>query len=336
MRIQLVGLGHVGQNLVELIDEKKQLLKSKGLSLRIVSVSDSGGTAIEERGLNPSELLRYKKLGWKGYRKYVKSYSALNAVRKIESDVTVELTPSTLSGEPGLSNIKAALTARKNVVTANKGPLVVAYRELMKTAKQNGVKLLYEATVGAHVPVFCLTESCFRVDELQSVKGILNATTNFVIGEMQKGKSFRKAIGEAIEKGWAEKNYSDDVDGIDAARKLVIMANALFGEDVRLEDMKIEGIRHIGPLVKDACRRNKKVKLVCEITRDKGKLAMSVSPQQVAPDDPLATVNQGNMAIRFEFKTSKEIFVSAQFQGPKQTAYAVLNDIMRTNTRAAC
>jgi homoserine dehydrogenase len=336
MRIQLVGLGHVGQNLIELIDEKKELLKSKGLDLHIVSVSDSKGSAIDKRGLILSQVLRYKKFGWEGFGKYVEGYTALDAIRKIESDVIVELTPSTFDGEPGLSNIKAALAAKKNIVTANKGPLVVAYRELMKTTMENGVKLLCEATVGAHVPVFCLVDSCFKVDELQSVKGILNATTNFVIGEMQRGKGFQEAIDEAVRAGWAETDYADDVDGIDAARKLVIMADALFGEDARLEDVKIEGIRHVEALVKAARKENRKVKLICEIIRNKDKLEMTVSPQQVPLDDALATVNEGNMAIKFGFKTSKEIFVSAQFLGPKQTAYAVLNDIVRTNTKPIC
>lgn len=336
MRIQVVGLGHVGQSLIELIDEKKELMKSLGLSLHIVSVSDSKGTAMDKRGLSLSEVLKYKKFGWKGFGKYAEGYSVLDATRKIESDVLVELTPSTLNGEPGLSNIKAALAAKKNVVTANKGPLVVAYRELMKTAKENGVKLLYEATVGAHVPVFCLVESCFKVDELQSVRGVLNATTNFVIGEMERGKGFQEAIGEAVRAGWAETNYSDDVDGIDSARKLVIMANALFGEGARLRDVKVEGIRHVETMVKAARKENRKVKLICEMTRNKGKLEMTVSPKQVPLDDPLATVKEGNMAIKFAFKTSKEIFVSAQFLGPKQTACAVLNDIVRTNTRPSC
>jgi homoserine dehydrogenase len=336
MRIQLAGLGHVGQSLLELIDEKTELLKSLGLDLNIVSVSDSKGTAVDERGLSPSELLTYKTVAWRGFGKYMEGYSVLDAIRKIESDVVVELTPSTLNGEPGFSNIKAALAAKKNVVTANKGPLVVAYRELIIMAKENGVKLLHEATVGAHVPVFCLIESCFKADELQSVRGILNATTNFVIGEMQRGKGFQEAIDAAVKAGWAETNYSDDVDGIDAARKLVIMANALFGEDARLKDVKIEGIRHIEPLVREACKQNRKVKLICDITRNHGKLEMTVSPQQVPSDDALATVNEGNMAIKFAFKTSKEIFVSAQFFGPKQTAYAVLNDIIRTNTKPSC
>lgn len=336
MRIQLIGLGHVGQSLIELIDEKRELLKSQRVRLSIVSASDSEGTAVDKRGLSPSELLRFKKLGWKGFGKYTEGYSALDAVKKIESDLMVELTPSTLNGEPGLSNIKAALAAKKNVVTANKGPLVVAYRELGKMARENGVRLLYEGTVGAHLPVFCLIESCFKADELQSVRGVLNATTNFVIEEIQKGRAFREAIGEAIKAGWAETNYSDDIDGIDAARKLVIMANALFGEDVRLKDVRIEGIRHVEAMVKAARKQNRRVKLVCEIARKKGKLRMAVSPKIVALDDELATVNKGNMAIKFVFKTSKEIFVSAQFLGPKQTAYAVLNDIVRANTKPVC
>jgi homoserine dehydrogenase len=336
MRIQLIGLGHVGQNLIQLIEEKKKLLKLQGFDPCIVSISDSKGTAVDKRGLSPSEVLKYKMLGWKGFGKYVEGYSALNAIRRIESDTIVELTPSTPSGEPGLSNIRAGLTARKNVVTSNKGPLVVAYKELMRIAEENGVKLSYEATVGAHVPVFCLIESCFKADELQSVRGILNATTNFVIGEMEKGKGFQEAIEEAVKAGWAETNYSDDVDGIDAARKLVIMANALFGEDARLKDVKIEGIRRVGAMVKEAREENKKVKLVCEITRNNDKLEMSVSPKRIPLDDALATVNQGNMAIKYTFKTSKEIFVSAQFLGPKQTAYAVLNDIVRTSTKPSC
>ena len=336
MKIQLVGLGHVGQSLTELIHEKKELLKSLGLGLSIVSVSDSRGTAVDEGGLSPTEILRYKPLGWKGFGKFVEGFSALDAVRKIECDVAIELTPSTLNGEPGLSNIKAALAAKKSVVTANKGPLVVAYDELASLARKNDVRLLYEATVGAHVPVFCMVESCFKVDELQRVKGILNATTNYVIGEMEKGKGFQDAITEAVRAGWAETNYSDDVDGTDSARKLVIIANALFREIASLKDVKIEGIRHIEELVKAARNQNRKVKLICEIARNRDKLEMTVSPKMVAPDDPLATVNEGNMAIKYIFKTSKEIFVSAQFLGPKQTAYALLNDIVRIGTQSSC
>ena len=124
-----------------------------------------------KEALVPLQVLRCKQLGWRGFAKYVAGYGSLEAVRRVNCDATVELTPSTPTGEPGLSNIKAALRAKKNVVTANKGPLVVDYRGLEQLARKSGVKLLYEATVAAHVPVFCLVESCFKTDELEGLKG---------------------------------------------------------------------------------------------------------------------------------------------------------------------
>lgn len=336
MKIQIVGLGHVGQELLGLIHEKRELLKSFGLSLCIVSVSDSAGTILDERGLDPLDVLRFKLTGWKDARKYRRNYGALDAAKGVECDVAVELTPSTPSGEPGLSNIRAALKAGKNVVTANKGPLVVDFAGLTKTARKQGVELRYEATVAAHLPVFCLAESCFGIDELESAVGILNASTNYIIGEMEKGKAFQEALDETVRAGWAETNYSDDVDGVDSARKLVIVANALFGVTVGLRKVEVEGIRHIEPLIKEASRAKKRVKLLCTVKRTEGGVKMAVAPGFVTCEDPLATVNDGNMAIKCTFKTSKEIFVSAQFLGPKQTACAVLNDIVKVEKNAAC
>ena len=136
MRIQLIGLGHVGQSLNRAHRREGGYAEVMWTRLHIVSVSDSKGTAVDNRGLCPPEILRYKTLGWKGFGKYVKGRSALDAIGNIESDVTVELTPSTPTGEPGLSNIRAALAVKKSVVTANKGPLVVAYGELVRMAEE--------------------------------------------------------------------------------------------------------------------------------------------------------------------------------------------------------
>jgi len=335
MRIQLIGLGNVGKKLVELL-QKSELLRASRFDVVVVSVSDSKGTAFDENGLDLNEVLKFKRIEWEGFGKYTKGYSALKAIRSVESDIVVELTPSTNTGEPGLSNIKAALMNGKNVVTSNKGPLVVAYRDLMKMAEDNDVQLLYEATVAAHVPVFCLVKSCFRVDELSKVQGILNATTNFIIGEIEEGRSFQGALDEAIRSGWAEADYSDDVDGVDAARKVTILANSLFGKDVKLEDVKVRGIRNVEAMVREASKRNMKVKLVCEIIRDKDQLKMAIAPREIPLDDSLATVNRSNMGLRFTFRTSGEVFVSAQFNGPEQTAYAVLNDIVTIHSRGSC
>ena len=231
MRIQLVGFGNVGKSLVALIAEKRGFLESLGTSLKVVSISDSTGTARDSRGLDLEDVLRCKEDGWRGFKPYFKGYSASSAIRDLAADAVVELTPSTLSGEPGLSHIRAALKKGKSVVTANKGPLVVAYGDLMNLAEKSGVSLLHEATVAAHLPVFCMIESCFKADQLVRLEGILNGTTNFIVGEMEKGGDFQKALDDAIEKGWAETNWKDDVDGIDAARKTVILANSFFNAE---------------------------------------------------------------------------------------------------------
>jgi homoserine dehydrogenase len=336
MRVQLIGLGHVGRSLVQLIDEKKATLKLMGIELDLVSVTDSTGTAVDGNGLDPVDVVRLKQNSWKDFPGYSEGYSSLKAIREVDCDITVEVTPSTFDGEPGLSNIRAALQARKNVVTANKGPLVVAYGELMKMARENGLNLFYEATVAAHLPVFCLANSCFMADQLESVKGILNATTNYVLGEMEKGNSFQGAVDESVRAGWAETNYSDDVDGIDSARKLVIIANALFGQNARLVDVEVVGIRNVQELIAASRVENGRVKLLCSIEQGEAGLEMKVKPAVVSFNDALATVNGGDMAMEFCFGTSRKIFVSAEFLGPKQTAYAVLNDILKVAKKGAC
>lgn len=329
MRVQLIGLGNVGKSLLGLIEEKRSALESLGKSPQIVSISDSGGTARDDNGLDPSNVLRHKRAGWNELDKYMRGYSALDAVRNIEADVAVELTPSYPSGEPGLSHIKTALECGKNVVTANKGPLAVAYKELTELAKRKRVHLLYEATVAAHLPVFCMIGSCFKADRLVQLEGILNGTTNFIIGEMEKGRDFQSALEQAINEGWAETNFSDDVDGIDAARKLVILANSFFKTGVRMERVRIEGIRNVGNMLKEAQKLRKRVKLICAVSWKGLDLEMSVAPQLIAKSDPFATVNGCDMALKLVLETSQQIFVSAQFTDVKQTAYAVLNDIIR-------
>lgn len=336
MKVQLIGLGNVGKNLLELVLDEGQRLEDMGINLKFVSISDSKGTAVDENGLDISGVLKYKNVGWNGCPYYLKGYPAVEAIKDIGSDIVVELTPSTNDGEPGLSHIKTAFMLKKHVVTANKGPLVVAFKQLKNMSIENNVNFLYEATVAAHVPIFCLLSSCFLTDEILKVEGIFNATTNFIICEMEKGISFQEALNKAINAGWAETNYADDVDGVDAARKVVILANTIFDSDLKLKDVKIEGIRKIEPLIKEAKKQGKKVKLLCEIIKEGDHISLQVSPKMILSSDPLSTVNYGDMAVKFYFKNSQEIFVSAKFVSPRQTAQAVLNDIVKVALNKKC
>jgi homoserine dehydrogenase len=335
MRIQLLGLGKVGKSFVKLLIEREEAMRVLGNEVSVVSVSDSGGTAVDIKGLNLIDILKHKEQKWKNFLPYVKGYSSLEAIRNIESDVVVEATTSTTTGEPGLGHIESALGRGRNVVTANKGPLAKAYGKLLKLAHDNGVRLLYEATVAGHLPVFCLVGSCFIADELLSIEGVLNATSNFILGEMEKGNDFQKALDCAIKAGWTETDYNDDVDGIDAARKVVIIANSLFKADVGIEGVKIQGIRHVQDLVRRAQESNMRTKLICEIVKEEGRLRMAVAPKLIPHEDPLATVNKGDMGIKFRFRRSEQIFVSAQFSSPMQTAYAMLNDMLKISLNSS-
>ena len=334
MKLQIIGLGNVGRSLIELVNKEENSLKCLGLELKVVSVSDARGTAINENGLDLKTILNHKKRNWVEFSDYYEGYSGIDAVKSVQSDVVVELTPSTNNGEPGLSHIKSALSERKNVVTANKGPLVASYDEIIDLARENNVKLLYEATVSAQLPIFCLLNSCFIIDKVERIEGIFNATTNFIIGEVESGKTFKTALDFAISAGWAETNYSDDVDGIDSARKLVILSNTIYNSHSKLEDVKIEGIRKIEQIVEEAKQKKMKVKLMCTLTKSEKGVHMRVSPKIIPLDDPFATITQGNMGIRYNFKNSQDIFVSAQFNNPIQTAYAVLNDIIKMDAHS--
>ncbi len=174
-----------------------------------------------------------------------------------------------------------------------------------------------------------MIESCFRTDRLVRVEGILNGTTNFIMGQMEKGRDFQICLDQAIEEEWTETDYLDDMDGIDAARRTVILANSYFKRGAKFEDVKIEGIRNVEKMIKEAMSQNVRVKLICRISRDETEIKMAVSPKFVESDDPFVAVNGGDMALKLVFETSQQIFVSAQFTGVKQAAHAVLNDIIK-------
>lgn len=329
VKTQIIGLGNVGTELIRLLHKKNRQLQKLGAEITIVSVSDSKGTVEDQNGLNPSKVLESKKTKWKGDSRYHFGCTSVDAIRTINADLIIELTPSTPTGQPGLANIRSAFENGKHVVTANKGPLVVAYRELTQAAKEKHLAFLFEATVAAHVPIFCLIKSCFLADRITRVEGILNATTNYIIGQIEKGKTFRQALDKAIDDGWAETDYTDDVDGIDAARKTVILADFLFSKQAKLADVEVKSIRGIEPLIKQASKARRRVKLICKIDNSEDRLAMSVKPTPVNLNDPFSSINNGDMGVKFHFATSKQVFVSAQFLGPKQTAQAVLNDAVK-------
>ncbi|MEM3665800.1 MAG: homoserine dehydrogenase [Candidatus Bathyarchaeia archaeon] len=329
MRIILVGFGVVGQSFLRiLLHRKEDLVKNYGFHPRIVAVVDSRGAATNQKGLNLEEILSLK--AKKGTVAACREYghfgmSALDVIEAMEAEVVVEATPTNIkNGEPGLSNIKAAFKAGKHVVTTNKGPLALALPALIELASYNKVHLRFSGTVGGGTPILEFAKKCLLGDRIISIKGILNGTTNYILTEMEEKRvSLQQALKNAQELGYAEADSSMDIDGLDTACKLVIMANWIMQKEATLKDVNIQGIRDITLQdIEEASKRGFSIKLIGSIN---GKL--EVKPTKIDKRDPLSIGGVFN-AVTFVSETAGKETIVGRGAGGMETATAILRDLL--------
>lgn len=316
--------------MARIIHQKWELIKQFDRDFRIVGVSDSQGYLLSEKGLDLERLSRIK--GTSDYHEcFLTGGSSLELIERSGADIMVEATPTNIrDGEPGLTHIKTALTLGTHVVTSNKGPLVVASTDLKSLAKAKSCELRYESTVAGAMPVFSLVNECLQGDEIVKMSGILNGTTNFILSKMYfEGTSFEIALKEAQERGITEKDPAYDVDGIDAACKVIILANAIMNREARLGDVEMVGIRGItSEAVSLAKRSNYAIKLVGTIDKD-----LEVAPKLVPINHPLCVHGTLN-ALFFETDLARELTLVGHGAG-KETVSAVLNDVISILKRKA-
>ena len=321
--VLIVGFGFIGRELVRTFHEKLDEIKRLDRDFRVVGVSNSRGYLYDRDGLNLEKLSNVKELS--DYStKYYEGGSTEELMEKGNADLMVEATPTNIKdGEPGLTFIKRALSKGIHVVTSNKGPLVVAFKELTSLAEENGCHLLYEGTVAGAIPIFSLVKRCLQGDKILRISGILNGTTNYILSRMYfEGTSFELAFKEAQERGITERDPSYDVDGIDAACKVVILANALMNRNVKFGDVNRTGIRRITQeAVSLAKKSNYAIKLVGSIDR-----RIEVAPKLVPINHPLCVHGTLN-AVHIETDLAKEITLVGYGAG-KETVSAVLNDVL--------
>lgn len=331
MRILLVGFGFLGRELAKALKNKVNLLKSIDGDFRVVGAADSKGYIYREDGLNIEKLSAIAKLS--EHEGYKHGGTAIELIDGDLCDVLVEATPTNIrNGEPGLTHIKLALSKGIHVVTPNKGPLVLAFRELVNLAEKNDCDLLYEGAVAGAIPIFSLVRECLQGDKIIRLSGILNGTTNYILSRMFFEEiSFEIALKEAQEKGIAERDPSYDVDGIDTACKIVILANALMGRNVKINDVERVGIRGITQeAISLAKKANYAIKLIGTIDR-----RLEVSPKLVPINHPLCVHGTLN-AIHLETDLAGEITLVGYGAG-KETVSAILNDLITVlKKRAQC
>jgi homoserine dehydrogenase len=247
-----------------------------------------------------------------------------DVIREVEADIVVELTPGNIqTGEPGLSHILTALSSGKHVVTSNKAPLAVAYRRIMDEAAKNGRAVRFEATVGGAIPIMNLMEYCLPANEVTHAYGILNGTTNYILSKMaEEGVPLESALKEAQELGYAEPDPKYDLDGVDSAVKVVILANALLGKDVSYRDMKVTGIRDITSEAVELARKSGYViKLVGDVKR------LEVSPRLVPVNHPLNVSGSLN-ALMLNTDVAGDLTLIGRGAGAKETSSSILSDIL--------
>jgi homoserine dehydrogenase len=216
-----------------------------------------------------------------------------------------------------------------NIATANKGPLVLAYQELFALASQYKVKILHSATVAGGLPVVNIGRRDLNASEIIKFEGIVNGTTNHILDAMARGESYESALKHAQEIGIAEADPTLDVDGWDAANKLVIVANACIRRPTTLKDLRVEGIRTVTQRDLDEAKANNQViKLVARAEKQMGSWALSVKPERLEQSHPLASVTGGYMGVLYESDINGQIYARIKEDNPYPTAAAVLRDVI--------
>jgi homoserine dehydrogenase len=344
-RIILCGFGKVGRAFAQLLHERRDLLQTRyDLGLDLMSVVDIGGAALAPRGLPmipPAELLAHVKSGGtvEGFGGFGMPGATGEAViESLEADLVIEATPTNLTtGEPGLRHMCAALRRGMHVVAANKGPLVLRYAELQALAQKHRRQIYMSAATAAALPTLDVGQICLAGAQILGIEGILNGTTNFILTKMQEEDySYLDALQEAQARGIAETDPTLDVDGFDTANKLILLSNALLGTGYGPDDVTRRGMTHITPqMVMDARRAGKCVKLIGRASLKQGSVHLSVAPEELPLDHPLASVHGAEKAVTYDTDTMGRVTVMGGQSSPTGAAAALLKDIINLSRATA-
>ena len=329
MRLAILGLGHVSRALLGMLRERKgDLYRRFGLSPRVVAVMDSRGAAVCDRGLPLETLLQCKAEGGSVADlpdHGLKGLAAEQLLADSSAEVLIEATPSRMDApQEALAHLQTAFCHGMHAISVNKAPLAVALPALRELAAYNRVEFRFSGTVGAGTPVFQLAKASADGDEVLGVEAILNGTTNFILHQMhEQGTSYDDALAKAQQLGYAEADPTADVDGIDAATKLVIFANLVLGRTATFSDVQREGIRSVTlEQLRDAAARGMRIKLIASCEE-----ALRVAPQEVPSDSPLNVPGSLN-AVTLRLRYGGDVTLVGRGAGGPETATAIMRDLV--------
>jgi homoserine dehydrogenase len=312
VRVGLLGCGNVGGALVELIEEQRDAIADRtGMRLDVARVAVRNTAKQRAVDLSADVLTN----------------DAISVVEDPSVDVVVEL----IGGiEPARELILVALQNGKAVVTGNKELLANVGAELFEAAEKAGVDLLFEAAVAGGIPLIRPLRESLAGDRVQRILGIVNGTTNFILTRMtEEASTFHEALAEAQELGYAERDPTADVEGVDAAAKAAIIATVAFGVRVVAGDVYREGISGLTAAdIAFAGRLGYVVKLLAVAEADSRGVAVRVHPAMVPKDHPLSAVRDSFNAVFIEGAAVGDLMLYGRGAGGRPTASAVLGDVI--------
>lgn len=332
MNLVLIGFGTVGQGLVEILHGKAANLEAQyGFRPRVVGVGTRRhGMVYREAGLNLEALLRAMSKGnlvhYPDADGLERDWDLHRLIRESNADVMVETTHTNLdTAQPALDYCRLALASGKHIVLANKGPIALAYDELKQEAARTGTQVRFEATVMAGTPSIRLAMQALAGCAISEARGILNGTTNYILTQMESGMSYTDALAQAQSLGYAEADPTADVDGWDAASKALIIATTIFGQTLKLSDIRVQGISKISAEDIQAARAaGERWKLIARITPG----GASVGPQRLPDAHPLASVSGATNAITYSTDLLGDVTLVGAGAGRLQTGFGLLSDLL--------
>ena len=337
--LALIGFGNVAQRFVGLIEESRDRLACEdALECRIVGAATRRkGALCDPRGLDRARLSG----AWPSVLPATSAaYQVIDRLSHSDADLRVVVETTTLdieAGQPAIDHVRAAISARCHVVTANKGPVAFAYSALRDEAKAAGVQFLFEGAVMDGVPIFNLVREALPAATVSGFRGVINSTTNHVLTALESGDAFDAAVARMQAEGIAEADPSLDLDGWDAAAKTAALANVLLGANLTPRGVRRTGI---GPSDGDRARlarkEGRRLKLVASAIRTgAGTVQAMVEPCVLSGSDLLASLDGKANALVLQTDVLGEIAI-CQLEGSlTHTAYALLSDLITLRRRQA-
>lgn len=337
VRIIVCGFGNVGRAFVQLIARKQVDLEARyAIQPRIQAVVDVNGAAVADGGGLP--LARLREVAAQGRPiETMPAFgrpgaAALDVLRTTPADFLAEATPTNLvDGEPARTHMNTALALGLDVLTANKGPLVLYYADLHERARAADRRIFMSAATAAALPTLDVGRLCTAGARIESIEGILNGTTNYILTRMTREDcDYTTALKAAQDLGIAETDPALDVEGLDTRNKIILIANQLLDQRLTTGDVDTEGITAVGrEAIRRAREEGRVIKLIGSARRQNDHLQVRVAPEALEADHPLAGVNFSEKGISFDTDTMGRITVTGGHSSPTGAAAALLKDLIQ-------